>query len=170
MPATYEARVDGEPRAALAHLAREAEAWGGRYDAASGRLELPVLAGLRRGWLDGTVHAEPAADAAAGGARLVYRVTDSVYRVQPLPFFLLLVAGLGALLVVVAPFEPRLLRFLPAGAMAALAGWLFVVATLRNSGPEELLAAVADAVADLGSDRDGDRDGAYGERTDPGRR
>lgn len=132
------------PAAALAALAREAEERGGSYQPAGpagGRLRIPVVAGLRRGWVEGPVAAAPSAE----GTALSFRPEESRYRVQRFAVVLLLLGALGALVVLFAPLFPVLVPALPLAAMLALVTWLFVVAGLRNSGAEELLAALADA-------------------------
>ncbi len=146
MNAEHHVELDCEPEAAYARVAREAESWGGEWhrDGAGGRLQLPVVAGLRYGWVAGRLWVE-SRDAA--GSRLVFRVEESGYRVQTASAVVLVIAALGALTFIVAPFVPVLWPLVPLGFMLALGAWLFIVSHLRNSGPEEFLEAVARVAA-----------------------
>jgi hypothetical protein len=140
-----------EPAAALAALARTAEEWGAEYqpadpgDGTSGRLRLPVVAGLRRGWTGGTVTAEPT----PAGTLLSFLPDEGDLYVHTPAVVILLIAAVGGLLTVLWPFAPRLLPVAPFGAVLALGGWFLVLTRLRASGPRELLdAAAAEADAD----------------------
>ncbi len=131
-----------DPVTSLNLVAMAADAWGGLWQAegrGGGRLGLPVMAGLRRGWVAGQLTVEPAGD----GSRLVYLVDKSEYRVQKAATLTLLLATLGALVTMIAPFVPSLWKFVPVGLILCLAAWLFVVARLRNSGPEEFFEDLA---------------------------
>ncbi len=132
--------------AALGLLAENAEAWGGRWQAEGregGRLGLPVVAGLRRGWVAGPVKVE----AAGRGSRLSFRVEQSDYRLQKASVFTLVLAGCGALVTLIAPFFPALLALVPIGILLCIAAWLFIVARLSNSGPEEFFEDLAELAA-----------------------
>ncbi len=137
--------VAAAPEAALAALARTAEEWcadlqeetasGGR---AAPRLRLPVVAGLRRGWVGGAVTAIEV----AGGSRLTFHEDEGGLYVHAPSVALLAVAGGGGLLTVLWPFFPRLLPVAPFGAVLALSGWFLILSRLRSSGPREFLDAV----------------------------
>ncbi len=131
-----------DPVTSLNLVAMAAEAWGGLWQAEGkdgGRLGLPVMAGLRRGWVAGQLTVE----LEAGGSRLIYRVDKSEYRVQRAAALMLLVAGLGAVVIIIAPLFPVLLRLVPLGIVLCLVAWFFVVSRLRNSGPEEFFEDLA---------------------------
>lgn len=128
-----------DPRATLALLERTAESWDAAWQprgVRSGRLGLPVIAGVRRGWVAGEVEVEAIPD----GSRLEYRIDASEYRVDKVTAVILSIAAVGAIITVVGPLFPGLVRLMPAGVMVALAAWLFIVGRLRNSGPEEFFA------------------------------
>lgn len=130
------------PAESLALVAETAESWGGGWEAdgdGGGRLTIPVLAGLRHGFVTGRLRVEPLAD----GSRLYFEVEQSVYRVQKPALVILLLAGFGALLTVFGLFVPSLHPLVPMGALLAISSWLVVVARLRNTGPEEFFAALA---------------------------
>jgi hypothetical protein len=149
--------VAAAPEAALAALARTAEEWGGdleplepleRADGGGSAplLRLPVVAGLRRGWVSGAVTAV----AVEGGARVTFHEQDGESYVHAPAVAVLAIAGLGGLLTVVWPFYPRLLAVAPLGAVLALSGWFLILARLRTSGPREFLEAVT---AEVGRER-----------------
>ncbi|MDP9120110.1 MAG: hypothetical protein M3O15_01890 [Acidobacteriota bacterium] len=130
------------PEAALAAVARTAEAWGAelRSDGGGGhRLFLPVVTGIRRGLLAGPLTAEPA----AAGSRVLFRPDEATYYLQTAAVALLLLAALGAAVCIAWPLFPSLIAAAPLGAVLALGGWFLVVSRLRSSGPEEFLEMVA---------------------------
>lgn len=125
-----------DPVTSLNLVAMAADDWGGLWQQegrGGGRLGLPVIAGVRRGWVAGQLSVEPAGD----GSRLTYRIDKSEYRVERSSALILLVASLGAVVTVVAPLYPPLLSLVPISIVLCLIAWFFVVARLRNSGPEE---------------------------------
>jgi hypothetical protein len=135
-----------EPRTVLRLVGETADAWGASWKSRGDRalwMRLPVTAGVRHGWLAGEVEVE--ADGAA--SRLVYRVDESEYHLDRAAVFLLAVAAFGALVSVVGPFFPGLVRLIPIGIILSIAAWLFIVGRLRNSGPEEFFADVLDELA-----------------------
>ncbi len=130
------------PVTSLNLVAMAAESWGGMWQAEGpegGRLGLPVMAGLRQGWVAGQLSVEPTGD----GSRLTYRIDKSEYRVQTIPALILALAALGAVTMTIAPLVPTLLRLVPLSIVLCLAAWFFVVARLRNSGPEEFFEDLA---------------------------
>ncbi len=131
-----------DPRASLRLLAQAAEDWGGTWRAEGDRkglLGLPVMAGVRRGWVEGEVRVESAGE----GSRLSFRVVDSEYRVERVSVVTLSMAAVGALVTLFAPLFPRLIALMPAGILLAVGAWLFIVARLRNSGPDEFFEELA---------------------------
>jgi len=137
--------VAAGPEAALAALARTAEEWGADLEplereggGAAPQLRLPVVAGLRRGWVSGAVTAVEV----EGGARVTFHEQDGQSYVHAPAVAVLVIAGLGGLLTVLWPFYPRLLAVAPLGAVLALSGWFLILARLRTSGPREFLDAV----------------------------
>ncbi len=131
-----------DPVTSLNLVAMAADSWGGLWQAegkGGGRLGLPVMAGLRRGWVAGQLTVEPGGD----GSRLTYLVDKGEYKVQKASVFMLLLAACGALVTIVAPLVPSLWRLVPLGLVLCLAAWLLVVSRLRNSGPEEFFEDLA---------------------------
>ncbi|MEM8929955.1 MAG: hypothetical protein AAGE94_02205 [Acidobacteriota bacterium] len=138
-PLQYDIELDGTPEAALDRLAALAEDWDAAWQwegPVRGRLGLPVLAGVRRGWVAGPVIAE-AVDSER--ARLVFTVDAEDFKTDRGSVAVLLVAAFFGLMTLIAPFFPRLWSILPVSIVIVLATWFFVVARLRNSGPEEFL-------------------------------
>jgi hypothetical protein len=77
------------------------------------------------------------------GSRLTYRVDKSEYHLQKMPALILLLAGLGAVAMTIAPLAPVLMGLVPLSIVLCLVAWFFVVARLRNSGPEEFFEDLA---------------------------
>jgi len=135
--------IDRSPARVLAVLPRVVDGWGGTLaDAAEGsRVEIPVLAGLRRGRVGGYLRVE----AAAGGSVAAFAVESAVLRVNLAACMILLLSAAGALISVAWPWFPRLLPAVPLGLVLAVGGWLLIASRLRSSGPEEFLAALRHA-------------------------
>ncbi len=119
----------------------------------AGRLRLPVSAGLRHGELTGTL----VATGKDGGCSLELHVEDSHYRVHRPALMLLLIAGLGAVILLLAPilmiFWPPFLNAVPLGIVLALGGWFLVVSRLRTFQAADFLKLLEDLTA--GKDPDG---------------
>jgi hypothetical protein len=139
--ASHSIELGMPPGTALAALRQAAEDWGAEFvrEGSGGRLRLPVIAGLRRGLLNGAVTVEPS----AGGARITFHSEEEIWYVHTQAVVILLLAVFGAVFTVLWPFFPNLLAVAPFGAILALGGWFLVVSRLRTSGPEEFLEAVA---------------------------
>ena len=136
----------GRPTQALERIAHHADMWGGAWDAfddTSGKLGLPVSAGLRRGWVEGDVRIERDPE---GGCRVTFVEDHAAYRVDRASVMILVTAALGCLVSLVAMFLPKLLPLLPIGILLAVGAYLVVIARLRNSGPEEFFETVADDI------------------------
>ncbi len=137
------ATVHLPPPETLRRVALAAEAWGGLWQPEgelSGRLGLPVTAGLRRGWVAGPLSIEPHPE----GSRLELKVENSELRINLLSFCFLLLAAFGALSVVFTPFVPSLLPLMPFGIVLAVAAWFLIINQLRNSGPDEFFASLGE--------------------------
>lgn len=133
--ADHRIELPTEPIETLRIVAKTAELWGAKWEpgADGGHLEIPVLAGLRRGWVLGQVQIEKT----DGGSRLVFTQEESIYRVQLAAASILALAACGAITILIAPLFPKLLGLVPVSMMLCIGAWFFVVARLRNSGPEE---------------------------------
>lgn len=152
---THRRDVDATPAEVWAVLRRAADAWGAEWEPGSlrrvgtGRLRLPVTAGIRFGVLDGELKVEPAATGGGtseGTSEVSYRPDSSLYFVNTKIVAILLIAALGGLLVVAWPFFPDsrgLSQVAPLGAVLALVGWFLVISRLENRGPAEFLELVA---------------------------
>ncbi len=130
---------------ALRSIQELAEPWGAEWqeDGNGGRLKIPVSAGLRRGWVLGTLKIE----SSDRGLKLLFEEEESDYRLlRPAVGFLLL-SSAGGLFSMISPFfahrRPELLGAAPLAFFLALGGWFLVISQLRNSGPEEFLEEVA---------------------------
>ncbi len=131
----YRLELPDDPVTALNLVTLAANDWGGIWQAGNngGRLGLPVIAGLRRGWVAGDLKVEKASE----GSRLIYCVDKSDYTIQKPAAVMLLLAGLGAVTTVIAPFVPALWGLVPIGLLLSIGAWFLVISRLRNSGPEE---------------------------------
>ena len=133
------------PAAALLSIRQLADLWGADWqgEGNSGRLKLPVSAGLRRGWVSGTLRVEPLGE----DLRLRFEEQESDYRLLWPAVGFLLLSSVGGLFSMVWPFfahaRPELLAAAPLAFFLALGGWFLVISRLRNSGPEEFLEEVA---------------------------
>ena len=130
---------------APAAIGAAAESWGAEWqgdpaDRCAGRLELPVVFGLRQGVLIGRVAIEPA----GSGARLTWELEESRLTLRRLEVALLAVTLCLLLPALAWPFVPRLLALLPVAAVTGLLTWWLVLSRLRNSGPEEFFSTLAD--------------------------
>lgn len=135
-------------RAALAEVC---DGWGARLGENSGEtngsLSLPVVAGLRRGFLKGTWTIESTGES----SELTIELQDERLSVNSSAVMILLLSAVGGLITALWPWFPRLLAAAPLGLVLAVGGWLLVASRLRASGPEEFLAAVR-AAAEAPSD------------------
>ncbi|MEM9558296.1 MAG: hypothetical protein AAGC60_28840 [Acidobacteriota bacterium] len=168
---TFTARLQAAPAEALGELEETVVAWGGEFQdqpaqpgtTPSALIQLPVRAGIRYGWVAGAVRAIPDGHGAAdhgtdadhaknGFTRLEFTVDDEEYRVDKAAFGVLLLAAAGALVTLVAPLVPHLVSLVPVGILLAVGAWFFIIARLRNSGPEELF----DLLDEMGDEEDDD--------------
>jgi hypothetical protein len=143
----HEIELAHDPARCLELLSEGAPTWGAEWrrdGRQGGRLGLPVLAGLRRGWVEGPVTVARS----EAGSRLTFRVEEERYHLETLSVLILATAGVGALVFLVAPFVPALRPAMPAGFILTVAAWLFIVARLRNSGPEEFFAWLAEGAGE----------------------
>jgi hypothetical protein len=142
----------GPVNTALSAAAAEAVEWGGELtvSGSQGHLYLPVLAGIRRGVVAGTLTATPA----DGGTLLHFAQEERTDWLHTPAVAILVMAALGGVLVILWPLFPRLLPVAPLGAVLAIAGWMLVVSRLQSSGPAEYLGSVAArARAEASTDR-----------------
>lgn len=149
MNATKEERVHvteigRAPLWVFGRMGELAEAWGGSFDVKTGRLELPVSAGLRHG----LVVAEVEALAQRDGSKVRLKQVASQYRLDRGSTFALAVAAMAALAALVLPFFPRFWPLLPPALVLTLAAWLFIVARLRTSSVEDFLGELNKAAAE----------------------
>jgi hypothetical protein len=153
-PAEHAVELPCPPADAMRAVVSAAEEWGAELEprpgaggpggpggpgAGGGHLRLPVVAGLRRGWITGPL----AVETAAQGSRVTFRPAAQDYTLETSAVAVLVMAGAGALLTVAWPLFPGLLPGAPFGAVLAVAGWLLVASRLRAKGPAEFLASVA---------------------------
>lgn len=134
----FEVSIAASADESMARLEQLAGIWNGdfaREGSARGRLTLPVRAGVRRGFVHGPVSLR-----GSSPCRLRFDVEDRLDRVQYAAFLFLLLGALGGALTLLIPWVPRLLPLLPVGVILAVGAWLFIVARLTNSGPEEFFA------------------------------
>lgn len=158
-PETRRERIDSPPARVWTAMRRAADTWGAEWEPAAsggevtGRLRLPVQAGLRYGLVDAEVALEPVVASPTAGAgepgeeitEVVFRPTSSLYFINTTLVVILAFSALGGLLVVAWPFFPEggLGQVAPLGAVLAVVGWFLVVSRLENRGPEEFLDLLA---------------------------
>lgn len=144
----HHTNIEASPEETWAAVRRAADAWGAEWEPASlrtvgtGRLRLPVTAGIRHGMLDGELTVEPGET----GARVTFRSERSVYFVNTTALVILLISALGGLMVMAWPFFPdheEMMQIAPLGAVLALGGWFLVISRLENRGSAEFLELVA---------------------------
>ncbi len=148
MDGRHTIEIDLPPREALAAVAEAAEEWGGLWHPGidGGRLELPVVAGLRRGTISGQVSVE----AAGAGSRVAFQVEKGSWTLHRPAFVILSVGAMGGLFGLAAPFlfaaYPHKARGLASlvgiGSFLAFTAWFLVVSRLRTSGPGEFLESL----------------------------
>ena len=131
----------------LERLAEAAEEWGAEWqrEGLGGRLELPISAGLRHGWLRVVVSAE-AIDKQR--CRLDFDVQEEAMDLHRPAVAVLSLAAFGALVVSLWPFFPWILPIAPVSAVLAVMGWLMVGSRLRHRGLREFLELVGDPVVE----------------------
>lgn len=134
--------LDLPPDRARSALSAAAESWGAVFDEKSegGRLRLPVLAGLRRGVLEGDVRVT----AAGRGSRIEFQVDREQWHVQRAPLAILLLGAAGGVVGLLWPLFPGLIRLVPVGLILALCAWFLVISRLQTSGPEDFLGTVVE--------------------------
>lgn len=140
---THELELEVAPSEALRLVAEHSERWGGAWDplgADAGKLGLPVIAGIRRGWVEGDVRVEPA----AAGSRIHFEKDHCAYTVDRGSLMVLAAAAVGCLFSLLAIFIPKLLPLMPIGILLAIGAYLVVIARLRNSGLEEFFGSLTD--------------------------
>lgn len=115
-----------------------AEAWGAEWEVSSGRLALPLSAGLWRGWGEGSLRVS----ARGSGSEIRLRLDSRHFGVRWSAVFVLVIAALGCLFAVLWPLFPQLLPLAPVGVVLALSAWFLVLSKLTNSGPEDFLEAI----------------------------
>jgi len=123
-----------------ATLPRVVDDWGGTLEATpeGARIALPVVAGLRRGHVGGSLSVEPT----GSGSAVVFVIESAELRVNVAACAILLLSAAGAATGMAWPWFPRLLPAVPLGLVLAIGGWLLIASRLRSSGPEEFLAAL----------------------------
>lgn len=128
------------PVEAARAIAATAGPWGAEWTPheGGGRLALPVVFGLRRGWLVGELTIAPS----GSGARVAWRQLESHLEVHRSSVAVLSMAAVPLLGVLGWPLWPPLLAFAPLAAVLGLLAWWLVVSRLRSSGPEDFLAAL----------------------------
>ncbi len=126
---------------ALEHLAQAAEDWGATWhrEGLGGRLDLPIAAGLRHGWLRIGVTA-----VALGKQRtqLAFALQEETLALHRPAVAVLSLAAIGALVVSLWPFFPGILPIAPIAAVLAVVGWLAVGSRLQHRGLREFLELV----------------------------
>lgn len=134
------------PAEQLREVVREvADAWGALWDSEQkegGELVLPLMAGLRRGRLMGSLRIE----SDGRGSRLVLEETSRTYRLQKSAVVVLSISAAGAITAMLWPFFPDLLPVAGVGAVLGLLGWFLIISRLATNGPEDFLDLVIESL------------------------
>ena len=143
---SHQLDIDAPLETVLAAVAVAAEDWGAGWSPrmGGGRLDLPVIAGLRRGVLVGQLEARTGGD---GGTRVTLRAETAAWRVHRSAAAVLVLGALGALPVLLWPLRSELLALAPVGLVLMFLAWFMVVSRLRSAGADEFLEAVRDRLA-----------------------
>lgn len=139
--AEHRLALDVPAKEALAAVSTVAEDWGAEWQPSGdgGQLYLPVVAGLRRGVLEGRLSA---ASTGVGGTDLTLHTETTHWRVHRSAAAILVVGALGALPVILWPLSPDFLALAPVGLVFLFLAWFMVVSRLRTAGAGEFLEAV----------------------------
>jgi len=129
-----------------AAVAETAAAWDAAWSPGGdgGRLELPVVFGLRRGVVSGAVELARLGEART---RVVFTPESSRLEVEHAAVAVLSFAAIPLVVTVAWPFWPALFPLVPFAAVTGLVAWWLVVSRLHSRGPEEFLAALAERLA-----------------------
>jgi hypothetical protein len=139
LPPAREFSIDvaGSRDEALQAIAAAVEDWGATLER-SDLLQLPVVAGLRRGLLVGRLSVRPEGQ----GSRVILATTAEEYHLETAAVAVLVIAGAGALFTVIWPLFPRLLPIAPFGAVMALSGWFLVLSRRQGKGVADFLRRI----------------------------
>lgn len=145
---TWRLAIEQPTERVRAVLPRVVEGWGGVFvekpvempgaTQEETTLEIPVLAGLRRGRARGRLRLEPT----PGGCEAVFLVETGELELNLAACGILLLSATGGVISMAWPWFPRLLPAVPLGLVLAVGGWLLIASRLRSSGPEEFLGAL----------------------------
>jgi hypothetical protein len=132
------------PETALAAIQEAAGLWGADWQPSGlgGSLTLPVVQGLRRGFLQASLKLI----AEDEGCSLELSIDHTELTLNRSAVAILVLGGLGGLSLVFWPLSPMILGLAPIGAVLAVVAWLMVVSRLRNSGVDDFLALVSELV------------------------
>jgi len=139
---SHQRQLSQPPSTVLEAVDEAAQMWGAEWQPTDqgGQLRLPVVQGLRRGIVQGTLNAAPEET----GTSLRLDVETASYAINRSALAILILGGMGGLTIVFWPLSPTILQLAPIGAVLALVAWLMVVSKLRNSDPEDFFDLVAD--------------------------
>ena len=141
-----ELELDCPQKQALVALEAAAEAWGADWvaTASGGKLEIPVTAGVRHGFVD----AQATVTGAGRRATVRLDIQKEDYRLHGSSVAVLVMGAAGGLGMMLLPFFPQLFDFLPFAGISMLLAWFVVVARVRHRSPGDFLETVRDAVSE----------------------
>lgn len=137
----YRQTTELPPDEALREIGETAEAWDADWhrDGFGGRLGIPFVAGLRRGFCSGRVTARATAD----GSEVTFEIESQESRVHRPAVGILVLGAAGGVTAMVAPFfwpaNPELIGLVPVAGLLTLVAWFLVVSKLTSAGPQEFL-------------------------------
>jgi hypothetical protein len=147
--AEHRRRIRCSPATAQQRIGEAAKTWGADWqpEESGGRLILPVLAGIRKGWVAGPLFFE----ARGHDTEVELRVEESRYQLHIASVVVLLVSALGGLAVMAWPFlGEQALPLAAVGAILALCGWFGVVSKIRIQSPEHFLEMLDEEIEEAG--------------------
>ncbi len=156
--AILETSVDLPPDVAFDLAVEAVQDWGGEVDPAglSNRqgplkVQLPVSAGLRYGWIDAYLSTHHT----GSSCRIVLQVEDSHYHLHTSAVMVLLLGGLGGLSMLIMPLFPQLFELLPLAGLLLVLAWFMVASKVKHHDAQDFLrelehraASVATAAVD----------------------
>lgn len=146
-------RLDLAPERTIEALSEAAADWGGewREEETGYLLLLPVTAGVRRGFSAARITVVKEGQ----GSRVDIGSIENHLEVNRGAAGVLAFGAMGAIVAILWPFFPGLLRLAPIAAVLAVVAWLLVAGRLRSLGLDEFFAMVEEAAADDDTGRSG---------------
>lgn len=156
-----EVALELAPEEAFALAVSAVEEWGGEVEEKAlssqrgpARVQLPVSAGLRFGWVD----AHLSTRAVGSGSQVLLHVENRHYRLHRSAVMVLLLGGLAGLSMLVMPLYPPLLDLLPLAALLLVLAWFMVASKVRHQNAQDFLDELSKEARMLAAEDSADED------------